>query len=110
MLFFTLVVVGSLAKVKAKLENKVLCLSAQTRLFGEESESEKETERQRQPLASLPVPPSTTNLHGFFCIAQVCGNHDDDADDDDDVADADEELDDKFAHSCAGQWPHLKCN
>lgn len=100
MLFYTLVVVGSLAKVKAKLENKVLCLSAQTRLFGEE--------RARRLFVSFPLSPPT--LHGFFCIAQVCGNHDDDADDDDDVADADEELDDKFAHSCAGQWPHLKSN
>lgn len=103
MLFYTLVVVGSLAKVKAKLENKVLCLSAQTRLFGEERERERET----ASCLSLPLPPI---FIVFFYIAQVCGNHDDDADDDDDVADADEELDDKFAHSCAGQWPHLKCN
>lgn len=102
MLFYTLVVVRSLAKVKSKLENKVLCLSAQTRLFGEERDS---------PLSrSLSLPLSPQLFMGFFCIAQVCGNHDDDADDDDDVVDADEELDDKFAHSCAGQWPHLKCN
>lgn len=59
----------------------------------------------------------------LLCIAQVCSNHDDDddvddgdgaiadADADDHVAHADEEPpDDKFAHSCDGQWPHLKCN
>lgn len=42
-----------MAKVKAKLENKVLCLSAQARYFG------------------LELSP--------LCIAQVCSNHHDDA-------------------------------
>lgn len=95
----------SLAKVKAKLENKVLCLSAQTRRLCCR-------ERAR---AFLP-PHLSFFFHFFLCIAQVCGNHDDDDDDgdadaDDHVAHADEEPpDDKFAHSCDGQWPHLKCN
>lgn len=69
-----------MAKVKAKLENKVVCLSAQARVFGLE-------------------------LSPLF-IAQVCSNHAADDNDDDDHHDHDDddgdEHVDKFARS---SWP-----